>query len=491
VILAFAAVLALSGADTATIGAAAPQLEKALHIDNTQLGLLSSASLLVGAVFVLPVGWAVDRLPRMPMLAFSILLWSIASLASAFAANYSTLLITRLALGAVTATAGPAIASLTGDYFPARERGNVYAYILAGEVAGSALGFIISGSVASLIDWRAAFVLLALPGFLLARNIWRTIPEPARGGQSYLEPGPHDLEAALAAAAARARRSRAEDPNEAPTQVAELAREAVRRSGIKPNPRLVLRRDPRRLTLGEAIRYVLSIPTYMLLVVSSSLGYFFFAGLETFAIVYMRGHYHVNQATAELIVALLVVAAMVGTLISGRLTDRMLRRGFLEARVWVPAVCYLLAAALLVPGFLGSHITPALWFDLVGTAFIAAANPPLDAARLDVMPAGLWGRAESTRGLVRSLAQAVAPLVFGGIADLIAGIAPQPTPIGTHPSHSAISSATATGLEVCFLVMLSTLAAAGLIMARARYTYPQDVATAAASHQGAGHTVGG
>src|SRR6202042_461764 len=111
----------------------------------------------------------------------SIVAWSIASFASAFAGGYSTLLLTRLLLGAVTATAGPAIASLTGDYFPARERGRVYAYILGGEILGTAAGFIISGSVASLIDWRAAFLLLALPGFFLARELYRTVPEPVRG----------------------------------------------------------------------------------------------------------------------------------------------------------------------------------------------------------------------------------------------------------------------------------------------------------------------
>jgi MFS family permease len=86
----------------------------------------------------------------------------------------------------VTATAGPAIASLTGDSFPAAERGRIYAYILGGEVAGSAAGYVVSGSVASLIGWRAAFVVLAIPGFFLARALWRTVPEPARGGQTDL-----------------------------------------------------------------------------------------------------------------------------------------------------------------------------------------------------------------------------------------------------------------------------------------------------------------
>src|SRR5947199_5841851 len=121
----FGAVLALSGADTATVGAVAPQLEAALHIGNTKVGLLSAVALLVGGVFTIPVGLFVDRFKRVPLLSMSIVLWSVASLASAFSGSYSSLLLTRLALGAVTASAGPAIASLTGHYFPAREPGRV------------------------------------------------------------------------------------------------------------------------------------------------------------------------------------------------------------------------------------------------------------------------------------------------------------------------------------------------------------------------------
>ncbi len=157
--------------------------------------------------------------------------------------------------------------------------------------------------------------------------------------------------------------------------------------------------------------------------------------------------------------------------------------GSLKARIWVPAACYLGAAALLVPGFFASHLTPAVWFDVAGAALLSAANPPLDAARLDIMPAGLWGRAESTRTVLRSLAQALAPLVFGGLADLIAGIAPEQAPVGTHPG--VISPGEARGLEISFLLLLGTLAAAGIFLLRARQTYPRDVATAAASNQGA------
>jgi MFS family permease len=482
VITLFACVLALNSADTSTIGAVAPQLEHAMHIGNARIGLLSSATLLVGAIFVLPFGMLVDRAKRVPLLSVSIVLWSLASLVSAFAGSYSTLLLTRLLMGAVTATAGPAIASLTGDYFPSRERGRIYAYILGGEIAGTAIGFTFSGTVAGLISWRAAFVLLALPGFWLSRALWRTLPEPRRGGQSRLARGVTDLHAARAAADDEAAWAW-EHGAESDEPIEDLAHEAVRARGVRPDPRRVLRVDAQRMGIVDAVRFIVSIPTNALLIISSALGYFFFSGLLTFLVVFVRGHYHVGQATTMLAILLLVIGAVIGTLVSGRVTDLMVQRGRLEARIWVPAVCYVAATVLFIPGILGSHLTPALWFDIAGAALLSAANPPLDAARLDIMPASLWGRAESTRTLVRSLAQALAPLVFGLLADVIAGIAPQQAPIGTHPG--VISSSAATGLEFSFLIMLVALGAAGVFMARARHTYAVDVATAAASQAGA------
>jgi MFS family permease len=479
VISLFAGVLALSSAQIATVGAVAPQLEHSLHIGNTKIGLLNSVALLVGAIAVIPVGLLVDRARRIPLLAASILLWSVATLLAAIAHSYSSLLLTRVGLGAVAATAGPAIASLTGDYFPSRERGRIYGYILSGEIAGTALGFIVSGTVASVFSWRVAFGLLALPGFFLARALWRTVPEPQRGGQSRLQPGALDL-AGVSADAHRADATSTDEDDMPVAPERDLAHEAARRGGFEPDPALVLDTDPNGMSLGAAVRYILRIPTNMLLIVSSSLGYFFFAGLQTFAVVFVRGHYHAGQATATLVLGLLVLGALLGTLASGPITDALVRHGRLEARVWVPAFCYLGAAALLIPGLLSGHLATAVWFDVGGAALISAANPPLDAARLDIMPSGLWGRAESTRTFLRSLAQALAPLLFGAVADLVAGFVPAQAPIGTH-THGIVSSASATGLQVSFLIMLCTLAAAGVFLLRARATYPPDVATAGAA----------
>ena len=480
VIMLFGCVLALSSAQIATVGAVAPQLEHALHIGNTKIGLLNSVALLVGAAAVIPVGLLVDRVQRIPVLAASILLWSLATIWGALAPTYSNLLLSRAALGIVAASAGPAIASLTGDYFPSRERGRVYGYILSGEIAGTAFGFVVSGTAASAISWRAAFWLLAIPGLFLARALWRTVPEPLRGGQSRLARGTLDLARATSGAPATEAPGVPHDLQAAEDPERDLAHEAATRRGFEPDPALTLTSDPSSMSLGDAVRYVLKVPTNVLLIISSSLGYFFFAGLQTFAIVFLRGHYHTSQGTATLVLGLLVIGSLVGTLVSGPVTDALVRRGAIEARTWAPAVCYLGAGIVLIPGFLAGSLGSAIWFDMLGAALISAANPPLDAARLDIIPSGLWGRAESTRTFLRSLAQALAPLAFGAVADLVAGFQPPQAPVGTH-THAVVSSATGTGLQVSFLIMLVALFAAGVFLVRARTTYPTDVATAGAA----------
>ncbi len=474
VVVLFGCVLALSSAQISTVGAVAPTMEHALHINNAEIGLLNTVTLLTAAFAVLPIGLLVDKAKRIPMLSVSIVLWSITTMLGALAGSYGTLLLSRVLLGLVSATAGPAIASLTGDYFPSHERARVYGYILTGEIAGTAFGFVLCGTIASAISWQAAFWLLAIPGLFLARSLWRTVPEPLRGGQSRLERGTTELEG-------YDRRAPIDDGDGSVIpEEQDLAYRMAEEQGYKPDPRLILYRNPDRMSLTDSIRYILKIPTNVLLIISSSLGYYFFAGLETFAVVFVRGHFQASQTTATLVLGVLVLGAVIGTLLSGPLTDLLTKSGHIAARVWVPAVCNIAAGLLLIPGILTDSLTTALPFCFLGTAFISAANPPLDAARLDIMPPGLWGRAESVRTFLRSIAQALAPLLFGGVSDLIAGFEPQKAPIGTH-TIGPVSSATGDGLQITFLIMLVALLAAGWFLWRARPTYPVDVATAGAS----------
>ncbi|HET8561634.1 MAG TPA: MFS transporter [Marmoricola sp.] len=477
VVVLLALVLALDSADKATVGAVAAQLESRLHIDNTQIGLLVSIPTLMAVLATLPVGMLTDRVNRVRLLGVAIVLWSAAMLASGAAPSYTVLLVTRLGLGAVAAAATPAVASLTGDLFPAAERGRIFGFILSGELVGAGLGFVVSGDVAGWLSWRWAFWWLAVPGVALAYALVRLLPEPARGGQSRLLAGAENLSAAVDPAREDAGEQRAIEAGEQPAQDEDVVQAQVEESDVQPHAHLVLREDPTDRNLWWAVRYVLSIRTNRVLILASAFGYFFFTGLRTFAVVFVRGRFGVGQSAASSLLFLVGLGAVAGVLVSGRLADRLVGRGHLVARPVVAGVCYLAAAALFVPGLLVPAFFAAAPVLFLAAAGLGGANPPLDSARLDLVHFRLWGRAESVRTVLRTGLEALAPLTFGYVSTLFGG---EGASFG-EPSSSG--PAIGTALQETFLVMLVPLVAAGLLLSlRARQTYARDVATASASN---------
>jgi predicted MFS family arabinose efflux permease len=481
-IVLLAAVLSLASADLGAVGAAAPVLVPALHLDATEVGLLVSLSSLAAGVATVPVGVLADRRPRVPMLAASIVLWSAGAVACGVAGSFAALLVVRLALGAVTATAGPTVASLTGDLFPDRERSHVYGLILTGELAGSGVGFFGSGTLAGLVGWPAAFWWLAVPGLVLSWLLWRRLPEPERGsaGLEATEGG------AVADAPRTDRRTGAGGAGAATrdTHHRSLAARLERERGTEPHGRLLLDGDDAELGLAGWFRYVLRVRTNVILIVSSAIGYFFFAGLHTFGLLFVRAHFGLGQLAATSVLVVAGVGAAGGVLAGGRLADRLVRSGRLNARVAVAACSHLAAAVLFVPVFAIAPLAPAVVLYTLAIGLLTAANPPLDAARLDIMPARLWGRAESVRTVLRTLAVGIAPAAFGLLADRLGGGVSPAAALGGHGAAPHGGAADAP-LQTTFLVMLVPLAVSALVLLLALASYPRDVVTAAAS-EGAG-----
>ena len=77
--------------------------------------------------------------------------------------------------------------------------------------------------------------------------------------------------------------------------------------------------------------------------------------------------------------------------------------------------------ALFFPAVFTHRALSALPYLVFAALAVSAQNPPLDAARLDIMPPLLWGRAEAVRTMLRSLAMALAPLLFGAVSDHVFG----------------------------------------------------------------------
>ena len=391
------------------------------------------------------------------------------------------MLVARVALGVVTAVTGPTVASLTGDYFPSGDRARMYGLILGGELAGSGIGYTISGDLSSLTTWRAAFWWLAVPSLVLAWVVWR-LPEPARGGFSSIAPGEEEILDERDAPPPAERDEPAHGDRTSGGEAAGLAERAVRRSAVEPEEKLVLKEDPADRSVWWAVRYVLRVRTNVVIIIASALGYFFFAGLRSFAVIFATGHYGISKPTATALILVIGVGALVGVYAGGRFADRLLRHGHVRARVMVPAVCLLVLPLVMAPAIATRTVAIGLPLLIFGAFLLGAPNPPMDAARLDIMHFRLWGRAEGVRTALRAGGEAMAPLLFGYVSQYIFG-----GPGSSSGSGSAGASAgNSAGLEYTFLLFLGALLAAGLLALAGLRTYPRDVATAAASAEAIG-----
>jgi predicted MFS family arabinose efflux permease len=216
------------------------------------------------------------------------------------------------------------------------------------------------------------------------------------------------------------------------------------------------------MSLIDATRYIMSIRTNVVMIIAGACGYFYLAGVQTFGAELVHQQYGINQALANLLILALGVGAVIGVLVGGRLGDALLARGHLNGRMLVAAITSGIAALAFIPALLTHHPGRALPYLIVAAFGLSAQNPPLNAARLDIMIPSLWGRAEGVRTFLRTGAQALAPVLFGAVSDVVFGNR-------------------AGALHWTFLVMLIPLFASSLVLFRAMSSYPKDVATAAAS----------
>lgn len=458
-----------SAAGVQTIAAAvAPDLKQAMDIDNVRIGLLVTAASLMGAATTLPFGVLADRVARVRLLAGCVVVWSAAIVVEGSAGTYLMVLLCQLVLGAAIGAATPVVASLTGDLFPPADRGRIFGLILAGEFAGAAIGLLVAGEIAAWWTWRGSFWVLSVPGLVLALLLVRLLPEPVRGAM--IVPAADVPVADDAPAEHRPADARV------PASIG-LAR-LVTEAAVQPDPAQVLTDDPTDKPLRWAIRYVLSIRTNVLLIVASALAYYYTAGMQTFAVVFLRGRFDLGQGVATALLVVIGLGVITGTLVTGPLSDRFIASGRLTARPIVGGLSCLVAVIFFVPGFLAVSLAVALPLFFVGSAGIGGANPPLDAARLDIMHSRLWGRAESVRNFLQTLLKSSAPLVFGWMSALL-------SPPGVDPDQ--VQGGGAIGLDRAFMVMLAVLAvAAAILLLAARRWYPRDVATAVASERATG-----
>lgn len=153
-----------------------------LGLSDTQLGLMTGLSFaLFYATLGVPIARIADRRSRSRLIASAITLWSVMTAACAAAGSFWTLLLCRMGVGVGEAGLSPPAHSLISDYYEPERRATALGLYSVGIQVGVFLGFVAGGLINHYFGWRMAFLVVGLPGLLLAVLIRFTMREPPRG----------------------------------------------------------------------------------------------------------------------------------------------------------------------------------------------------------------------------------------------------------------------------------------------------------------------
>ena len=332
-------------------------LEREIPMTNEQFGWLTSSFFIFYALAALPIGMLADRYPRRVIIAAGGLIWSGATMLTAFTYDYRSLFIRHLIVGigeASFATIAPAFLS---DLYEDEKRARVLGIFNTALVVGMAVGTILGSKLSATHGWRFPFYIGAAPGFVVSLLIF-FIPEPPRG---------------------------AKDESS-----------SAKRSHIWG-----LFRNPAFMTacLGMAMLT------------------FCESGMQVFVIKYLVTMRNVTLETAGSVFGgMSLFNGIVAVLIGGWIGDRMLRK-----RANVHYLLSSLAMGLAIPTMLLTIYGPraTLWPAMFVTEFVLFLNTgPLNAAIVNAVPAQIRATALAVNiFMIHMLGDVPAPELMGKIAD--------------------------------------------------------------------------
>ncbi|MGZ6022194.1 MAG: spinster family MFS transporter [Rhizomicrobium sp.] len=197
-IFVFALALMINFLDRGIITLLVPAIKADLRLTDFQLSMVMGFAFVIFYLFVgLPIARYADVGPRRTIVGIGIALWSAATALCGLAANFWQLFLFRVGTGVGEACNGPATFSMISDLFPREKLPRAIAVLNFGFMAGTGFALIIGGAVIHILasmppieapilgivkSWQMAFILVGLPGLLVAALMF-TVKEPIRRGR--------------------------------------------------------------------------------------------------------------------------------------------------------------------------------------------------------------------------------------------------------------------------------------------------------------------
>jgi MFS family permease len=160
---------------------AQPLVQREFGWNDQQMGALTTALFVVYMLVAPLTGWLGDRFRRKPLIIAGAIVWSLATLSTAWVHDYRTMYLRHALVGVGEASFGIFAPAVLADFYPERDRNRVLSIFYLAIPVGAALGYVAGGQLGSMWGWRTPFFLCAIPGLLVAGLYGWLGSEPERG----------------------------------------------------------------------------------------------------------------------------------------------------------------------------------------------------------------------------------------------------------------------------------------------------------------------
>ncbi|WP_240975158.1 spinster family MFS transporter [Paraburkholderia aromaticivorans] len=338
-----------------------------MNLTDLQLGLLGGLAFSIFySVLSLPISRLAERYSRVMLISVAIAGWSIMTALCGTAGSYWQLLMYRIGVGIGEAGGTPAAHSLIADQFPPERRATALSIYALGPPLGVFIGALGGGWVAQHYGWRAAFLVMGLPGLIVAMLTYMTLREPDRGASE------------LGKAAA---------PEGVPS-------------------------------FAAVVRTLLADKAAVQMVLGYVVGSFALYGINLFIPVYLTRAFGMNSAEAGLVFAVAIgVAGMIGNGFGGLLTDRLASRN-VQWYGLVPALGTIIGFPIMAIAFLQREWPVAITLIFVSTVLLSFFYGATNAVIQGTVTPRMRARAAAfVLLLVSFVGQGGGPAVVGFLSD--------------------------------------------------------------------------
>ncbi len=364
--------------DRTVLGIAAPQLTKELGIGAAVMGIMFSAFSWSYAAAQIPGGLFLDRFGSKITYWLSMTVWSLFTLAQGLVGGVGSLLACRLGLGVAESPCFPTNSRVVATWFPQGERALATGTYTVGEYVGLAFFSPILFALTGAYGWRSLFFVVGIAGILFGVAWWRCYREPREHS------GANAAELAYI------------EGGGGLTQQQSKAGSAGKFSWHTIG-QLLKRRQLTGICLGQFA--------------GNSTLVFFLTWFPT----YLATERHMGWLKIGFFAIMPFIAASVGVLFGGALSDWLLRRGrSVNVARKLPIIAgLLLASTIVLANYVQSNTAV---IAILSLAFFAQGMAALGWTLVsDIAPEGLLGVTGGIFNFAANLAGIVTPLVIGFI----------------------------------------------------------------------------